>query len=178
MAKQQGTRAKIPAKINIDKFVAHYIKDCNGLRAYRAARPGATRLKDSTCQTEASKLLKKPIVQEKLDDARAAHLKEIGVETTQVLTEVRNMAMFDPKEVLDWDGKVLTVKSLEDVPIEARRMIAEINQDRFGGLKIKFHNKQAALRDLAQHLGCFPNKVEHSGPDGKDIPVNLEVNFK
>jgi phage terminase small subunit len=178
MGKRTAAKRTLAAKINLEKFVAHYIKDCNGLRAYRAAYSGKKKLKVSTCQTEASNLLKDPIVQEKLDDARAAHLKEIGVETTQVLTEVRNMAMFDPKEVLDWDGKVLTVKSLEDVPIEARRMIAEINQDRFGGLKIKFYNKQAALRDLAQHLGCFPNKVEHSGPDGKDIPVNLEVNFK
>lgn len=174
-------KKKRPTKrtaINLSKFVAYYIIDCNGTQAYLTAHAG--KVKESTAATEASRLLNDHKVQQMIEEARAIHLKEIGVEATQVLRELNNMARFDPSVIMNWDGSTLTCKKFDDIPAEARRMISEISQDKHGFLKIKFHNKQAALKDLAQYLGCLPNKLEHSGPEGSSIPmeVNLNVKFK
>ena len=40
-------------------------------------------------------------------------------------------------------------------------------------VKFKLYDKRAALVDIGKHLGMFPNKQEHSGPDGGEIPVSV-----
>ncbi|ENO82074.1 hypothetical protein B447_05033 [Thauera sp. 27] len=37
------------------------------------------------------------------------------------------------------------------------------------GLRVKFHDKRAALVDVGRHLGMFKDKVEHTGKDGGPI---------
>ena len=48
--------------------------------------------------------------------------------------------------------------------------IAEISET-VNGIKIKLHDKRAALVDMGRHLGMFKEVHEHSGPDGGPIPI-------
>lgn len=44
--------------------------------------------------------------------------------------------------------------------------------------KIKVWDKNSALEKLGKHLGMFPNKHEHSGPDGGPIDTIFNVTYK
>jgi len=47
-----------------------------------------------------------------------------------------------------------------DIDDNTAAAISEISQTRDGGIKIKFHDKKAALTDLAKYLGLFTERVD------------------
>jgi len=51
--------------------------------------------------------------------------------------------------------------------------IAEISQTDKGGLKVKLHDKRAALVDIGRHLGLFKDRVELTGKDGDPIKAHI-----
>jgi phage terminase small subunit len=54
---------------------------------------------------------------------------------------------------------------------ETAGAISEISQSKDGALKVKLHDKQAALVNLGRHLGMFPTKVELTGKGGGPVEV-------
>jgi len=57
------------------------------------------------------------------------------------------------------------------IPESAKAIFAGVRQGK-DGLEIKMHDQQAALANIAKHLGMFPSKVEVTGKDGSPlIPV-------
>jgi hypothetical protein len=68
------------------------------------------------------------------------------------LAEYVTMALFDPAELYDPEGRLLPVHLM---PERARRALTGIE----GVLrKVKFTNKKAALDVLAQYLGIIKNR--------------------
>ena len=61
----------------------------------------------------------------------------------------------------------------DDIDDATAASISEISQTDKGAVKVKLHDKRAALVDLGRHLGMFKDTLEHSGPDGG--PVTLEA---
>ena len=57
---------------------------------------------------------------------------------------------------------------IDDDPAAA---ISEISQTDKGGLKVKFHDKRAALVDLGRHLGLFTDKVDVTS-NGKPLGLS------
>ena len=53
--------------------------------------------------------------------------------------------------------------SSEDIDDDTAAAISEISMTDKGGLKVKFHDKRAALVDLGRHLKLFTDRVEHAG---------------
>jgi hypothetical protein len=43
-----------------------------------------------------------------------------------------------------------------------------------GSVKIEGYDSQSALVHIGKHLGMFRTRVEHSGPDGKPIPIEVQ----
>lgn len=68
----------------------------------------------------------------------------------------------DEVEVLESAVLLVPSAQLDD---ETAGAISEVSQGR-NGLKIKMHDKRAALVDIGRHLGMFVDKVEHSGTVG------------
>ena len=77
-----------------------------------------------------------------------------GGDITVIKTVVTNMVQMVASEELD---------------DETAAAIAEVSQNTTGGVKIKLHDKRAALVDIGRHLGMFKDRVEHSGPNGGPI---------
>eukprot|EP00456_Euglypha_rotunda_P042666 TRINITY_DN33316_c0_g1_i10.p1 TRINITY_DN33316_c0_g1~~TRINITY_DN33316_c0_g1_i10.p1 ORF type:complete len:218 (+),score=49.37 TRINITY_DN33316_c0_g1_i10:26-679(+) len=73
----------------------------------------------------------------------------------------------DIQEVLE--SAVLLVPS-DDLDEDTAAAISEVAQTQHG-IKIKFHDKKAALTDLGKMLGMFVDKVEHTGKNGGPVEM-------
>jgi phage terminase small subunit len=63
-------------------------------------------------------------------------------------------------------------KDTRNLSESARRLYAGIKVTK-DGIEIKMRDQDAALVNIAKHLGMFVNKNEHSGKDGGTIPIEI-----
>lgn len=71
----------------------------------------------------------------------------------------------------DGIGRARTViRDTTDLSAGGKALFAGVKETQ-QGVEIKMHDQAAALVNVAKHLGMFPNKVEHSGPDGGPVTI-------
>ena len=115
---------------------------------------------------------------------RGAERAEITVE--MVLRELAKIGFSDIRNVVTW-GEAIAVKNAEtgetkvtngvalvasgDLAADAAACIAEVSQTKDGALKVKLHDKRAALVDIGKHLGMFKDRVEVTGRDGSPLQM-------
>ncbi len=151
------------------RFVEEYMVDRNGTRA--AVRAGYSA---NSARTQASQLLKRPAIMAALGQAMALQAKEEEISSDPVVRELARVAFADIRDVVEWDDQGMVVKSSDRLAPEAGRAVAEISKrpTREGMVvKVKMHDKLAALNALARHLGMFADKQEHTGKDGGPLEV-------
>ena len=107
--------------------------------------------------------------------ARGAERAEITVE--RIARELAKIGFADIRKAVRWHssliteednpdgGDVLVIKNIvtnnveiigsDEIDDETAAAIAEISQNEKGGIKIKLHDKRAALVDLGRHLNMF-----------------------
>lgn len=128
-------------------------------------------------------------VQELLD--AGAMRAEITVQ--RVLTELGRIGFADMRKLLKWTGNLpqfseddaeetgeveITAANFvqlfdsEALDDDTAACISEISQTKDGALKVKLHDKQAALVAIGRHLGMFKDRVEHTGKDGGPIEID------
>lgn len=105
-----------------------------------------------------------------------------GISIGRVLTELAKIGFSDIRQAVKW-GDGISVVNDEGQPTisngialvgsdkisdDTAAAISEVAQTR-EGLRVKFHDKRAALVDIGRHLGMFKDKVELSGPNGGPI---------
>lgn len=160
-------------------FVVEYLIDLNGKQA--AIRAGYS---EKTAEQQASRLLRNAKVAEAVADAMDARAKRTLVTADRVVRELAKIGFADIRKVVKWTGNqpdmdVEGCEDAEEVEITAANFvrlfdsaeiaddmagaIAEVSQTKDGMIKVKLHDKQAALVNLGKHLGMFTTRVEHSG---------------
>lgn len=65
-------------------------------------------------------------------------------------------------------------KDSRDLSPSARMLFAGVKTTQHG-LEIKTHDQSQMLIKAGEHLGLFKQRVEHSGPGGKDLPPGVVV---
>ena len=121
---------------------------------------------------EAVRLLRKPNVSAEIEAMKTATSKRLEITKDRVIREVARSALLDPGAYFDTHGNPIEIC---DLPEGARRALAgfEFYED-FEGKgesrkavgytkKIKWHDKTAAQKLLAQLLGFLVEKKEISG---------------
>jgi len=169
-------------------FVAEYLIDLNAAQA--AVRAGYCK---SSAARIGAKYLRKPEIAQAIAAAIAARASRTGVTADRVVTELARIGFADIRKIVHWrtskvseeekpDGDhVLVVKTIVtntveligggDIDDDTAAAIAEISQGTNGSVKVKMHDKRAALVELGRHLGMFKDKAET-----KDAPaVKAEV---
>ena len=160
------------------RFVDEYLVDLNATQA--AIRTGYS---PRTANEQAARLLAKASITEAVRIAQMARAERTGVTADQVLEELAKIGFADIRKAVQW-GEGLAVpdavtgeiriangigmvgsQQLDDRTAAA---IAEVAQTR-DGIRIKFHDKRAALVDIGRHLGMFKEKVELTGKDGGPV---------
>ena len=195
MAARTSKASTPPAVELTDKqkaFVAEYLVDLNGTQA--AIRAGYSR--DSARQI-ASENLSKPDIAEAIDKALA---ERGGVTRTRIVDELARIGFADIREVVSWRPEVIGIEPPEDdedgepvkviqsrvtvldsatLTADTAAAIAEVSQGAQGQLRIKMHDKPAALERLGRALGMFKDRLEHTGKDGAPlIPTAARVIFE
>ena len=111
----------------------------------------------------------------------------------RVLKELAKIGFADIRKAVKWQSAMITeednpdggdiavIKTVvtntvqmvasDELDDETAAAIAEVSQNTTGGVKIKLHDKRAALVDIGRHLGMFKDRVEHTGKDGGPIEM-------
>lgn len=160
------------------RFVEEYLIDLNATRAYRAAGYKGS---DAVCATEAGKLLRNPEVAAAIEDAQKKRSERTEITADRVLTELAKIGFADMRRLLKWTGNdpkmdveeaeesgdvrisvanLVTLFDSGEIDDDIAAAIAEISQTKDGALKVKLHDKQAALVAIGRHLGMFKDKLE------------------
>lgn len=149
------------------RFVDEFMIDRNGSEA--AKRAGYA---PRSAGVTACRLLKDPKILAEINKRGAEQSQRLGITADRVMQEYERLALLDPLDLFNADG---TMKSLADMPEDARRAIAglEICQVKvtLSGearveshlKKIKLVDKKGALDSISKILGIMREKVEHSG---------------
>jgi len=154
------------------RFVSEYLVDLNATQA--AVRAGYSVKRADAIGYEN---LRKPEIQTAIEKAMAKREQRTEITQDRVLKELARIGFADIRKVVDWGESVSVMNELtgvesivhgitmrpaadlDDDTAAAISEIAETNQ----GLKVKFHDKQAALVNIGKHLGMFIDRKVISG---------------
>lgn len=165
-ARRQNVPAREP---RIEVFVRHYLVDMNAARAARAAGYAA-----EWSKTRAKELLQDPDVQALLEERRARMLELLDIKLEDVLRELSRLAFSNIGHVATWDGRTVVALDQGDIPEDALPAIKEIVRLPDGSMRIKMHDKTAALLALGKHLGLKDtSRLDHAVADGAPLAVRL-----
>ncbi|WP_363347134.1 terminase small subunit [Methylocystis echinoides] len=161
-------------------FAQEIAKGASQREAYRAA--GYEGENEDAVDASASRLLTdaKVVLRVQEIQANAAKRAEITIERT--LLELAKIGYADIRKAVRWgegvavrdaDGNETVsngVSMLDSAAIDddTAAAIAEVAQTR-DGIRVKFHDKLAALDKIGKHLGMFSERVELTGKDGGPI---------
>lgn len=145
----------------------------------------------------ASKLAAQPEIRSRVQEITGAAAERAGVTAERVIAELAKIAFADIRNVVTWRPEVglveglgegdapstvlmsrVTVLDSGELSQETASAVAEVSQGASGSLKVKMHDKTAALEKLGRHLGIFKDRVEHSGPNGGPIQITDEQRAK
>lgn len=161
------------------RFVAEYLVHLDVRKAAVAAG-----YSDTMAQTKAYQWVSdgkvKPHVFAAVRKAMEKREKRTEITSDRVLKELAKIGFSDIRSAVKWNasdeaGKRTTglcVVSSDEIDDETAAAISEISETAHG-LKIRMHDKRAALVDIGKHLGMFTDRVELTGADRG--PVQVEV---
>lgn len=166
------------------RFAEEYAVDLNGTQA--AIRAGYS---NKGAEVQASELLRIGKVRLHVDKLLRERSKRTEITADRVLQELARIAFFDMRKLYREDGSLKPVTELDD---DAAAVLAGVDVvEMAGGAKMggsdglahipmftkkaKIPDKVAALGLAMRHLGMLKDKVEHTGKDGKDLPIASPV---
>lgn len=141
-------------------------------------------------RTAASRLSTNDNIRERVSEILAAGAERAAITEEMVLRELAKIGFSDIRKAVKWNGHlvreednpdggdVLVIKETrnnlvalvdsEELDDDTAAAIAEVSQNAQGGVKIKFHDKRAALVDIGKHLGMFVERTENTN-------INVDV---
>jgi len=149
-------------------FVKEYLIDFNATQA--AIRAGYSKGSATVIGYEN---LTKPYIADAIAEEAKKRIEEAEITVSDVLNEYKRIAFLDIRKAFDEQGRLLPI---QDMPEDVARAIAGFEVTALGDednpvvtSKVKLIDKRGALQDLGKYLKMFIDKVEHTGPDGKDL---------
>ena len=135
----------------------------NAAAAYRKAYRSKT--SSIQCGMLAQALLRHPVVAQTirsklrtLELTRQNRFEALQITEERIIDVLSTLALFDPREIIQWGPRGVTVTRSTDLPIEAVFVIREILVLADGGMRFKFADRRAALMDLARIRGMITDK--------------------
>jgi len=158
------------------RFVEEYLIDLNATQA--AIRAGYS---EKTAQEQGSRLLSNVMVAKAIQDAMASRSKRTEIDQDKVLGELAKIGFLDIRKAVKWGRSPIDTESenaspnglglypVELVPSDemddaTAAAVSEVSLTQVG-VKIKVHDKLAALEKIGKHLGMFVDRqeIEHTG---------------
>lgn len=142
----------------------------------------------------------KPLVFDAVQRALASRVQKADDTTQRILDELKAIAFVNTSDVVEWgqrelmigfddEGRKLPPDQLpdavvvrtekapfvapldsRDLPPHVRAAVSEVSLTRDGGLRIKLHDKNAALDKLARMHAMYKDQMALTGPGGVPLP--------
>ncbi|SEI98662.1 phage terminase small subunit [Azotobacter beijerinckii] len=157
------------------RFVDEYLIDLNATQA--AIRAGYS---EKTAKIIAAQNLSKLNIRIAIDGRMKDRERRTEITQDRVLQELAKIGFSDIRHAVEWGPEVMIVDEetgetavsngvvlipSSKIDPDTSAAISEISQTA-QGLKIKLHDKRAALVDIGRHIGMFKDRVEVTGKDG------------
>lgn len=158
-------------------FVREYLIDLNATQA--AIRAGYS---EDTARAIGCENLTKPDIAAAIEAAMKNRAERTDITADRVLKELAKIGFSDIRKAIKWQGTLVTEEdnpdggdtlviknvvtnnvtliSSDEIDDETAAAISEISQNSTGGIKLKMHDKKAALVDIGRHLGMFVDRVD------------------
>src|SRR5262249_11484246 len=161
-----------------EAFVQAYVsRGMNGTKAYRAVYPSIK--SDDVAGAAAARLLRNVRVQARIAEIMRAGAERAEVTVEQVVRELKLIGFSDIRKVVSWRNELVTrtEKGKDGEPVmvlmprvtivdadkmsdEAAAAVAEVSRTANEALRVKLHDKHAALVSIGRYLGMFDAKVK------------------
>lgn len=154
------------------RFVEEYLVDLSATDATVRAGIGKTR---KSATEIACRLRRKQSVATAISRIMS---ERAGATGSRVIEELGKLAFADLTDIVKVKGGFVVVTDTEDLTPDQRAAIAEISEtisEHGRTVKVKLHDKIAALNKLAKVLSLYKERVELSGPNGGGIPVDVKL---
>jgi len=140
-----------------ERFATAYIETGNASEAYRIAYD-ADGMTPASVHREAHAVLDNPKVASRVAALQAELRERHKVTADRIVEELALIALADAGDFYDWGPNGVTVKDKSQLTPEQRRVVSEVSQtitEAGGTIRVKLHDKQAALDKLARHFGVY-----------------------
>lgn len=142
------------------RFVAEYCIDLNASAAARRAGY-------STSYASTGRLTQRPEIAAAIAAQEAPILARAEITAERVLRELARVAFADPRKLVDAQGRVKGLQEIDDDTAGAIALLRlEEKPEGRRVLRIRLHDKIAALVVLARHLGLLHDRLEIGLGDG------------
>lgn len=165
-----------PLRTNHRLFVAEYLKNFNGTRAYKAVYPDSS---DYAARTSASALLTNPNIRAHI----AAQIAERLMSADEAMLGIADIARGDIGELLDNNGLLDIRMAKEKGLTRLLRKIRQKTVTRIGKkdddddveiteIEFEMYDAHAAKRDILKMHGKFSERVDVTS-GGKELPATI-----
>lgn len=140
------------------RFVDEYLINLNATQAAIKAGYSA-----KTAYAIGNENLSKPEIVAAISKAKAKRAAKTEITAERVLEELGRIAFANAGDFFNWGPDGITIRDKGDLTREQQSIVAEVAQTttKYGGsVRVKLHDKMAALNLLAKHTGVDPNKVK------------------
>ena len=140
------------------RFVDEYLVDLNATQA--AIRAGYSA---KTAKQIGSRLLTNVDIAAAIEQAMEARGTRTSVTADKVIKELARLGFSDMRRLMTWGPDGVRLLSSDDLDDDDALAVAEVTETTTkdgGSIKLKVHDKQAALVTLGRHLGLFLDKQE------------------
>ncbi len=137
------------------------------------------RKSDDVAGAAAARLLGNVRVQARIAEIMRAGAERAEVTVEQVVRELKLLGFSDIRKVVSWRNELVTrtqkgedgepvmvlmprvtIVDADKISDEAAAAVAEVWQTVNGALRVKLHDKHAALVSIGKHLGMFVDRVQ------------------
>lgn len=133
------------------RFATEYLVDFNATQAYlRAAAPN--KVKITSARANGSRLLKNPLIQQLVRDARDQRMAAVDLKVEDVMAQLKAQLLYDPRRV--FDQRTGGLLPMDEWPDDVAAAVIGV-KDTVAGREIKFTDKSAALDKAMRYFGLF-----------------------
>ncbi len=151
------------------RFVNEYLVDLNATQA--AIRAG---YKPKAAAQTAAENLRKPQIQQAIQEAREDQEARTQITADRVLRELAEIAFADAGDYQTVEGDELVLRDSEQIPEAKRRAIQGYRRGKFGP-EVVLADKIKALELIGKHLGMFERTED---VDSQGVKVTFEAEME
>jgi len=156
MCKKTNGQAWKP-NVQQQKFIDSYSGNATGAATIAGyAKPGQA----------GHRLLKNVNIAKRIEKAQAKRSERTQVTVDKVVTELAKIGFANADDYFTWGERGVRLKNSEELTRDQKAAVGEVSETTTkegGTIRIKLHDKLAALEKLGKHLGMFIERTEHSG---------------